>query len=67
MRLSERLVDREGKLILQLHRREGEHDHGPIGDPDQKPSSWRSMFAASSSMPKPGSCGLLLEGRATGT
>ena len=26
-----------GVLILQLHRFEVEHDHGPIGDPDDKP------------------------------
>ncbi|MEZ5360932.1 MAG: VOC family protein [Bryobacterales bacterium] len=29
----ERLVDKRGKLIMQLHRWDVEHDHGPIGDP----------------------------------
>jgi catechol 2,3-dioxygenase-like lactoylglutathione lyase family enzyme len=29
----ERLVSPPGELILQLHRWEVEHDHGPIGDP----------------------------------
>ncbi len=33
----ERLVSPEGVLILQLHRWEVEHHHGPIGDPDAKP------------------------------
>jgi catechol 2,3-dioxygenase-like lactoylglutathione lyase family enzyme len=33
----ERLVDSEGKLVLQLHRWEVEHDHGPIGDQNKKP------------------------------
>jgi catechol 2,3-dioxygenase-like lactoylglutathione lyase family enzyme len=32
----ERLVA-NGELILQLHRFEVEHHHGPIGDPDDKP------------------------------
>ncbi|HKI16856.1 MAG TPA: VOC family protein [Isosphaeraceae bacterium] len=32
----ERLVA-DGKLILQLHRWDVEHHHGPIGDPDAKP------------------------------
>ncbi|MDC0719459.1 VOC family protein [Nannocystis bainbridge] len=32
----ERLVHR-GALILQLHRWEVEHDHGPIGDPTARP------------------------------
>ena len=32
----ERLV-RDGVLVLQLHRFGVEHDHGPIGDPDDKP------------------------------
>jgi catechol 2,3-dioxygenase-like lactoylglutathione lyase family enzyme len=32
----ERLVS-QGRLILQLHRWEVEHDHGRIGDPDKKP------------------------------
>ena len=27
----------DGKLVLQLHRWEVEHDHGPIGDPNTKP------------------------------
>jgi catechol 2,3-dioxygenase-like lactoylglutathione lyase family enzyme len=29
----ERLVDADGKLIMQLHRWDVEHHHGPIGDP----------------------------------
>jgi catechol 2,3-dioxygenase-like lactoylglutathione lyase family enzyme len=33
----ERLVSPQGTLILQLHRWEVEHHHGPIGDPDAKP------------------------------
>jgi catechol 2,3-dioxygenase-like lactoylglutathione lyase family enzyme len=32
----ERLTAR-GELVLQLHRFELEHDHGPIGDPDDRP------------------------------
>jgi catechol 2,3-dioxygenase-like lactoylglutathione lyase family enzyme len=32
----ERLVS-NGAMILQLHSFEVEHDHGPIGDPDDKP------------------------------
>jgi len=32
----ERLVD-GGRLVLQLHAWEVEHDHGPIGDPRVKP------------------------------
>jgi catechol 2,3-dioxygenase-like lactoylglutathione lyase family enzyme len=32
----ERLVDGD-RLILQLHRWEVEHDHGPIGDPHARP------------------------------
>jgi len=32
----ERLVS-NGRLILQLHRWEVEHHHGPIGDPGKKP------------------------------
>jgi catechol 2,3-dioxygenase-like lactoylglutathione lyase family enzyme len=32
----ERLVHR-GALVMQLHRWEVEHDHGPIGDPDARP------------------------------
>lgn len=33
----ERLVDEDGDLILQLHRWDVEHDHGPIGDPALRP------------------------------
>jgi catechol 2,3-dioxygenase-like lactoylglutathione lyase family enzyme len=33
----ERLVSPQGVLILQLHRWDVEHHHGPIGDPDAKP------------------------------
>jgi catechol 2,3-dioxygenase-like lactoylglutathione lyase family enzyme len=33
----ERLVSRDGTLILQLHAFDVEHDHGPIGDPDDRP------------------------------
>ena len=33
----ERLVAPQGALILQLHRWEVEHHHGPIGDPDSRP------------------------------
>jgi len=33
----ERLVTTSGILVLQLHHFEVEHDHGPIGDPDDKP------------------------------
>lgn len=33
----ERIVDDQGRLILQLHRWEVEHDHGPLGDPDLRP------------------------------
>jgi len=32
----ERLVA-HGQLVLQLHRWDVEHDHGPIGDPDARP------------------------------
>ena len=32
----ERLVS-NGSLVLQLHSFEAEHDHGPIGDPDDRP------------------------------
>jgi len=32
----ERLV-RDGRLILQLHRWDVMHQHGPLGDPDLKP------------------------------
>jgi catechol 2,3-dioxygenase-like lactoylglutathione lyase family enzyme len=32
----ERLVA-HGRLVLQLHAFEVEHDHGPIGDPDDRP------------------------------
>jgi len=32
----ERLV-KDGTLMLQLHRWDVEHDHGPIGDPDARP------------------------------
>lgn len=32
----ERLVS-HGRLVLQLHRWEVAHDHGPIGDPNLKP------------------------------
>lgn len=31
----ERLVSSDGALVLQLHRWEVEHHHGPIGDPAQ--------------------------------
>ncbi len=33
----ERLVAAGGELVLQLHRWEVGHDHGPIGDPDARP------------------------------
>jgi catechol 2,3-dioxygenase-like lactoylglutathione lyase family enzyme len=33
----ERLVSPQGLLILQLHRFEVQHHHGPIGNPDDKP------------------------------
>lgn len=33
----ERLVSPQGTLILQLHRWDVEHHHGPIGDADAKP------------------------------
>lgn len=33
----ERLVSAQGVLILQLHRFEVEHNHGPIGNPDDRP------------------------------
>ena len=33
----ERLVTTSGILVLQLHHFEVERDHGPIGDPDNKP------------------------------
>jgi catechol 2,3-dioxygenase-like lactoylglutathione lyase family enzyme len=32
----ERLVS-DGELVLQLHAFESDHDHGPIGDPHDKP------------------------------
>ena len=32
----ERLVD-GGRLVLQLHRWDVEHGHGPLGDPDLRP------------------------------
>jgi len=31
----ERLTDAEGRLVLQLHRWDVDHDHGPLGDPAQ--------------------------------
>jgi catechol 2,3-dioxygenase-like lactoylglutathione lyase family enzyme len=33
----ERLIDRSGTLILQLHNFDVEHDHGRIADPDERP------------------------------
>jgi catechol 2,3-dioxygenase-like lactoylglutathione lyase family enzyme len=33
----ERLVDHEGRLIMQLHHWQVEHHHVPIGDPEAKP------------------------------
>jgi catechol 2,3-dioxygenase-like lactoylglutathione lyase family enzyme len=33
----ERLVDRDDRLIMQLHRWEVEHHHGAIGDPERRP------------------------------
>ena len=33
----ERLNDGDGRLVLQLHRWDVEHDHGPLGDPDLRP------------------------------
>ncbi len=33
----ERLVASDGRLVLQLHRWDVEHHHGPIGDPEAKP------------------------------
>jgi predicted enzyme related to lactoylglutathione lyase len=33
----ERLVSRDGTLVLQLHQWEVEHHHGRIGDPNAKP------------------------------
>jgi catechol 2,3-dioxygenase-like lactoylglutathione lyase family enzyme len=33
----ERLIDPGGRLIMQLHHFEVEHDHGAIGDPDDRP------------------------------
>jgi catechol 2,3-dioxygenase-like lactoylglutathione lyase family enzyme len=33
----ERLVDDDGRLILQLHRWEVEHHHGSLGEPDVRP------------------------------
>lgn len=33
----ERLVSADGTLLLQLHRWDVEHHHGPIGDPRLKP------------------------------
>ena len=32
----ERLV-KDGQLVMQLHRFDVAHDHGPIGDPDDRP------------------------------
>ncbi len=36
-RAYERLVSKNGTLILQLHAFDVEHHHGPIGDPDDRP------------------------------
>ncbi len=33
----ERLNDKQGQLIMQLHRWEEEHHHDPVGDPTKKP------------------------------
>lgn len=33
----ERLVAADGALVLQLHRFEVDHHHGPIGDPEDRP------------------------------
>jgi catechol 2,3-dioxygenase-like lactoylglutathione lyase family enzyme len=33
----DRLVSKDGALVLQLHRWDIEHHHGPIGDRDRKP------------------------------
>jgi predicted enzyme related to lactoylglutathione lyase len=33
----ERLNDAAGRLVLQLHRWDVDHDHGPLGDPDLRP------------------------------
>lgn len=33
----ERLISSNGQLVLQLHSFEVDHDHGPIGNPDDKP------------------------------
>jgi catechol 2,3-dioxygenase-like lactoylglutathione lyase family enzyme len=33
----ERLVDADGRLVMQLHDWDVEHDHGGIGDPAAKP------------------------------
>lgn len=30
-------LDFDGRLILQLHRWDAEHDHGPLGDPALRP------------------------------
>lgn len=30
-------LDSNGRLILQLHRWDVDHDHGPLGDPELKP------------------------------
>jgi catechol 2,3-dioxygenase-like lactoylglutathione lyase family enzyme len=30
-------LERDGVLVLQLHRFESDHDHGRIGDPDDRP------------------------------
>ncbi|MCY1063019.1 VOC family protein [Nannocystis sp. SCPEA4] len=30
-------LEHRGVLVMQLHRWEVEHDHGPIGDPDARP------------------------------
>jgi len=35
----ERLVASDGTLVLQLHRWDVEHHHGPIGDPSIKPGN----------------------------
>jgi catechol 2,3-dioxygenase-like lactoylglutathione lyase family enzyme len=33
----ERLVDARGRLIMQLHDWDVQHEHGAIGDPDKRP------------------------------
>jgi catechol 2,3-dioxygenase-like lactoylglutathione lyase family enzyme len=40
----ERLVDRDGRLIMQLHHFDIEHDHGAIGDPDDRPYGNGTLF-----------------------